>query len=85
MPAMSKAVPMEARMAAVAPVHPPGFRPPPVETARYGKIEDNPVRLVSAEPVSTFSIDVDTGSYANVRRFLRQGRLPRQTPCVWKR
>ena len=76
MPAMSKAAPMEARMAAVAPVPPPGFRSPPVETARYGKIEDNPVRLVSAEPVSTFSIDVDTGSYANVRRFLRQGRLP---------
>jgi Ca-activated chloride channel family protein len=29
-------------------------------------------------PVSTFSIDVDTGSYANVRRMLRAGRLPVQ-------
>ena len=74
--AMAKVAPMEARMVAIAPVPRPGSRPPPVETARYGKIDDNPVRLVSAEPVSTFSIDVDTGAYANVRRFLRQGRLP---------
>jgi Ca-activated chloride channel family protein len=28
------------------------------------------------EPVSTFSIDVDTGAYANVRRFLTLGNLP---------
>jgi Ca-activated chloride channel homolog len=49
---------------------------PPVETARYGKLDDNPVRVVRSEPVSTFSIDVDTGAYANVRRFLRQGRVP---------
>jgi Ca-activated chloride channel homolog len=49
---------------------------PPVETARYGKLDDNPVRVVRSEPVSTFSIDVDTGAYANIRRFLRQGRVP---------
>jgi Ca-activated chloride channel family protein len=36
------------------------------------------VRLVSEQPFSTFSIDVDTGSYSNVRRFLNSGRLPPQ-------
>ena len=43
---------------------------------RYQKLADNPVRAVAETPVSTFSIDVDTGSYANVRRFLNQGQLP---------
>ncbi len=36
------------------------------------------IKTVAAEPVSTFSVDVDTGSYANVRRFLNQGTLPPQ-------
>jgi Ca-activated chloride channel family protein len=31
---------------------------------------------VGRKPLSTFSIDVDTASYANVRRFLKQGQLP---------
>jgi len=34
------------------------------------------VRSVADTPVSTFSIDVDTGSYANVRRMLTQGQTP---------
>ena len=34
------------------------------------------IKLVAEEPVSTFSIDVDTGSYSNVRRMLNGGRLP---------
>jgi Ca-activated chloride channel family protein len=37
---------------------------------------DNPVKKTSAEPVSTFSIDVDTASYSFVRKTLEQGRLP---------
>lgn len=37
---------------------------------------DNPVKSTSAEPVSTFSIDVDTASYAFVRRSINQGQLP---------
>ena len=45
---------------------------------RYDDVDPNPVKLVSAEPVSTFSIDVDTASYANVRRFLKDGALPPQ-------
>ena len=43
----------------------------------YLDIEENDVKLVSDEPLSTFSIDVDTASYSNVRRFLeRNGALP---------
>ena len=43
---------------------------------QYKNLPDNPVHRVAETPVSTFSVDVDTGSYANVRRFLNQGRLP---------
>ena len=50
--------------------------PPHTDTERYQKQPENPVKAVAQEPVSTFSIDVDTGSYANVRRFLNNGRLP---------
>jgi Ca-activated chloride channel homolog len=38
--------------------------------------EVNPVKQVATEPVSTFSTDVDTASYAFVRRALNSGRLP---------
>ena len=43
---------------------------------RYGKRDDNPIKQVVENPVSTFSIDVDTASYSNVRRLLNQGHLP---------
>lgn len=43
---------------------------------QYDAISDNPFNTVKAQPLSTFSIDVDTASYANVRRFLTQGQLP---------
>jgi Ca-activated chloride channel family protein len=46
------------------------------ERERYQAIRANPVQRVAEAPVSTFSIDVDTGAYANVRRLLSQGRLP---------
>ena len=49
---------------------------PVQDTERYGQIVTNPVHAVAQQPVSTFSIDVDTGSYANTRRFLNNGRLP---------
>ena len=38
--------------------------------------ETSPVKSAATEPVSTFSIDVDTASYAFVRRALNAGRLP---------
>lgn len=43
---------------------------------QYEKLPDNPIHSVAETPVSTFSVDVDTGSYANVRRWLNQGSLP---------
>lgn len=49
---------------------------PPVDTERYPDATSNPIKQVADEPVSTFSIDVDTASYANVRRFLNDGYLP---------
>ena len=43
----------------------------------YAEISTNPVKITRDEPVSTFSIDVDTASYSNIRRMLQQeGRLP---------
>ncbi|TXH70953.1 MAG: VWA domain-containing protein [Lysobacteraceae bacterium] len=49
---------------------------PEVNTEKYAAREDNAVQRVSEQPVSTFSIDVDTGSYSNVRRMLRGGSRP---------
>jgi Ca-activated chloride channel family protein len=46
------------------------------DTSSYAAIEENRFRRVSEHPLSTFSIDVDTASYANVRRFLNVGQLP---------
>jgi Ca-activated chloride channel family protein len=43
---------------------------------QYPAFEANPLRVAMDEPVSTFSIDVDTAAYANVRRMLRAGVLP---------
>jgi Ca-activated chloride channel homolog len=50
----------------------------PTNTERYEHLDDNAVKLAAEHPVSTFSIDVDTGAYANVRRFLTAGELPPQ-------
>jgi len=55
---------------------PPGGFPPPRDREGYAPIEENTFRAVSTAPLSTFSIDVDRASYANVRRFLHDGRLP---------
>src|SRR4030095_5657537 len=48
----------------------------PFNTEAYDTLEENRFRRVDADPLSTFSIDVDTASYANVRRFLSDGELP---------
>jgi Ca-activated chloride channel homolog len=49
---------------------------PDHNTEQYSRIDDNPFKRTSADPLSTFSADVDTASYSNMRRFLRQGQLP---------
>ncbi|MCA1618924.1 MAG: VWA domain-containing protein [Acidobacteria bacterium] len=43
---------------------------------RYAEIDENPFLDAARAPLSTFSIDVDTASYSNTRRFLSEGRLP---------
>ncbi|CAN5286952.1 hypothetical protein BH10PSE3_BH10PSE3_35270 [soil metagenome] len=50
--------------------------PPVRDTEKYPGAAANPVKRVAEEPVSTFSIDVDTAAYANVRRFLNEGAAP---------
>ncbi|WP_277760100.1 VWA domain-containing protein [Pseudomonas sp. A34-9] len=76
---------MAKRMARPAPIasfaampgadsYPQGYRDEQRE--QYQALADNPIHSVAETPVSTFSADVDTGAYANVRRLLNQGRLP---------
>ena len=43
---------------------------------RFTEVAPNPVKVVTEEPVSTFSIDVDTASYAYLRASLNEGWLP---------
>jgi Ca-activated chloride channel family protein len=50
----------------------------PVNRENYAHFDDNGILLTAESPVSTFSIDVDTGSYSNVRRLLNNGQLPQQ-------
>lgn len=45
-------------------------------TEAYNRIVENPFLGVAQNPLSTFSIDVDTASYANLRRFLTRNTLP---------
>ncbi|MEX2352846.1 MAG: von Willebrand factor type A domain-containing protein, partial [Gammaproteobacteria bacterium] len=55
----------------------PHINPASIDRENYAHFDDNPVKRVSEQPVSTFSIDVDTGSYAVVRRMLNNGQMPR--------
>ena len=53
-----------------------GGSPEPVGREEYDHVEDNNFRDPRKHPLSTFAIDVDTASYANVRRLLREGKTP---------
>ena len=64
-PAFRKIVPNQAREL-----------PATFNTEKYAPIEESGFRSPLVAALSTFSIDVDTASYANVRRFLNQGQLP---------
>ena len=48
----------------------------PEKHDNYAEVEESAIKRVSEDPVSTFSVDVDTGSYTNVRRMLNDGYLP---------
>lgn len=43
---------------------------------KFEKFKINPVKIAAEEPVSTFSVDVDTASYSFVRRQLNHGMMP---------
>lgn len=58
-----------------APVH-QAYPSQPMDTERYPNAQANPIKRVADDPVSTFSVDVDTAAYSNVRRFLQDGQRP---------
>ena len=61
---------------ALAPATTPIERDAEMNTENYAHITDNPFLAVSNQPLTTFSVDVDTASYSNSRRFLADGSLP---------
>jgi Ca-activated chloride channel homolog len=83
---MASAMPMTARGGAYMPNGGPGIMPemenlaPPQEpdfnTEAYNAIKENSFLEAKGNPLSTFSIDVDTASYSNVRRFLQENQNP---------
>jgi Ca-activated chloride channel homolog len=48
----------------------------PGNTEGYSAIEENPFLRPASNPLSTFSIDVDTASYSNIRRMIAEGTKP---------
>jgi len=58
------------------PQHLPGRYRPVDNTESYDRIVDNPFLGARADPLSTFSVDVDRASYSNVRRFVTSGQRP---------
>jgi Ca-activated chloride channel family protein len=66
----------EAFMAAPSPADAMVARPTEPSGDAFSKFTESPVKVVKTDPVSTFSIDVDTASYAYVRRSLTEGWVP---------
>ena len=52
------------------------LRPTAPSGDQFTTFSESPVKVVAEEPVSTFSIDVDTASYSYVRRMLTDGYMP---------
>jgi len=52
---------------------PPSYTP---QQESYNRSPENSFITTSNDPLSTFSIDVDTASYSNIRRFIQNGHLP---------
>jgi Ca-activated chloride channel family protein len=89
-PAMTRSSRVARSVASPAPAQPVALVAPPppapiameamdasaTDSDNYAHREANTVHLAASDPVSTFGIDVDTGSYTNVRHMLRGGRLP---------
>lgn len=64
---------LSARMPGVAM---PSLQHQHIDREKYANIVASGIQNSAVNPLSTFSIDVDTGSYSNVRRILHEGRLP---------
>jgi Ca-activated chloride channel family protein len=62
------------------PVRPSEYKPvagvSDFNTEEYDRIYENRFKDAAQNPLSTFSIDVDTASYSNVRRFIRHNQMP---------
>ena len=56
----------------------PTAAPPEYNTEEYDRIYENEFLDALSNPLSTFSIDVDTASYSNARRFINDSRFPPQ-------
>lgn len=69
-PMPSGAAPLMAKRA------PDAVAAPRTDTESFANADPNPIRLTAEAPVSTFSVDVDTASWAVVRSTLMSGRLP---------
>jgi Ca-activated chloride channel family protein len=64
--------------------HPEG-RGPGQRGDQHSMIVDNPLRRVADEPLSTFSIDVDTAAYSKLRSLLASGQRPAPETLQWLR
>lgn len=64
------------KMARYSPIMPMPMPMPQDNSEKYQHLAVNPIHQTATDAVATFSIDTDTGSYANVRRFLNNGQLP---------
>lgn len=71
---------MEAPMAAAEACYDYGYEEIPYNTEEYSTIEENPYMSVALSPLSTFSADVDTASYANLRRMITNGYTAADIP-----
>ncbi|WP_372765863.1 VWA domain-containing protein, partial [Pseudoalteromonas sp.] len=60
----------------IAPPPPPEYFTKPQNQDNYLPSDSNGVFQAATTPLSTFSVDVDTGSYANVRSYLSMGQKP---------
>ena len=73
-PAMMMDAAAMSKMARYSPIMPMPI--PQDNSEKYQHLAANPIHQTATDAVATFSIDTDTGSYANVRRFLNDGQLP---------
>ena len=56
-------------------IAPPAY-PSDFSTEEYQRMDENEFKTAADNPLSTFSIDVDTASYSNIRRYLVSGQMP---------